>query len=46
MLVSTDDGDAFTLAQYRSWLLIAGFVNLRTVPAPVPSPDLDDKAVS
>ncbi len=38
MLVLTDNGDAFTLAEYRRWLLDAGFEDVRTVPAPAPSP--------
>ncbi|MBZ5627043.1 MAG: methyltransferase domain-containing protein [Acidobacteriia bacterium] len=38
MLVLTDNGNAFTLAEYQSWLLNAGFSDVRTVPAPAPSP--------
>jgi ubiquinone/menaquinone biosynthesis C-methylase UbiE len=38
MLVLTDNGNAFTLAEYRSWLLNAGFSDVGTVPAPAPSP--------
>jgi ubiquinone/menaquinone biosynthesis C-methylase UbiE len=38
MLVLTDTGNAFTLAEYRDWLLNAGFVDVRTVAVPAPSP--------
>jgi ubiquinone/menaquinone biosynthesis C-methylase UbiE len=38
MLVLTDKGDTFTLAEYQTWLLDAGFAQVRTVPAPAPSP--------
>ena len=38
MLVNTEDGDTFTLAQYRQWLEAAGFEQVRTVEAPSPSP--------
>jgi 3-hydroxy-5-methyl-1-naphthoate 3-O-methyltransferase len=38
MLVLTDNGDAFTLTEYQSWLLNAGFTEVRTVLAPAPSP--------
>jgi ubiquinone/menaquinone biosynthesis C-methylase UbiE len=38
MLVLTDNGDAFTLAEYTNWLVTAGFVDVRTVAAPAPSP--------
>lgn len=36
MLVLTDSGDTFTLAEYQAWLLGAGFADVRTVPAPSP----------
>lgn len=38
MLVLTDNGDTFTLAEYQSWLLNAGFADVKKVPAPAPSP--------
>jgi SAM-dependent methyltransferase len=38
MLVLTDNGDAFTLAEYTKWLVHAGFGDVRTVAAPAPSP--------
>jgi ubiquinone/menaquinone biosynthesis C-methylase UbiE len=38
MLVLTDGGDAFTRAEYTKWLVDAGFVDVRTVAAPAPSP--------
>jgi ubiquinone/menaquinone biosynthesis C-methylase UbiE len=38
MLVLTDQGDAFTLAEYRRWLSQAGFGEVRTIDAPAPSP--------
>ena len=38
MLVHTEHGDAYTLGQIRSWLQEAGFVNVRTLAAPAPSP--------
>jgi ubiquinone/menaquinone biosynthesis C-methylase UbiE len=38
MLVLTDKGDTFTLAEYRGWLSKAGFADVRAVPAPAPSP--------
>ena len=38
MLVLTDHGDAFTLVEYKKWLMNAGFVDVRTVAAPAPSP--------
>jgi ubiquinone/menaquinone biosynthesis C-methylase UbiE len=38
MLVNTEEGDTFTLAQYRQWLEAAGFHQVRTLEAPSPSP--------
>jgi ubiquinone/menaquinone biosynthesis C-methylase UbiE len=38
MLVLTDEGNAFTLAEYRSWLSESGFTDVRTVTVPAPSP--------
>lgn len=38
MLLHTEQGDVFTLREYRSWLREAGFKKVRTVAAPAPSP--------
>jgi ubiquinone/menaquinone biosynthesis C-methylase UbiE len=38
MLVNTDCGDTFSLREISAWLAEAGFVNLRTLEAPGPSP--------
>jgi len=38
MLVNTDAGDAFTFAEISAWLKEAGFVNVRQLEAPAPSP--------
>lgn len=38
MLVHTEQGNAYTLGEMRSWLQEAGFVNVRTLTAPAPSP--------
>lgn len=38
MLVHTEQGNAYTLEEMRSWLQEAGFVNVRTLAAPAPSP--------
>jgi SAM-dependent methyltransferase len=38
MLVHTEEGNAYTLEEMRSWLQEAGFVNVRTLAAPAPSP--------
>ena len=38
MLLLTDHGDAFTLLEYKKWLMNAGFIDVRTVAAPAPSP--------
>ncbi|MGA8011956.1 MAG: methyltransferase [Candidatus Acidiferrales bacterium] len=38
MLVHTEQGNAYTLGEIRSWLQEAGFVNVRTLAAPAPSP--------
>ena len=38
MLVNTEEGDTFTLAEYREWLLAAGFQQVRTLQAPSSSP--------
>jgi SAM-dependent methyltransferase len=38
MLVNTDQGDSFTYGEISAWLREAGFVNVRQLPAPGPSP--------
>lgn len=38
MLVKTEEGDTFTLSEYRQWLEAAGFRDVRTLEAPSPSP--------
>ncbi len=38
MLVNTDEGDTFTLAELRGWLEEAGFDRIETLDAPAPSP--------
>jgi 2-polyprenyl-3-methyl-5-hydroxy-6-metoxy-1,4-benzoquinol methylase len=38
MLAETEEGDTFTLHEYREWLEIVGFRDIRTIEAPVPSP--------
>ncbi len=38
MLVHTEHGNAYTFGEMRAWLEEAGFVNVRTLPAPAPSP--------
>lgn len=38
MLVMTDAGNAFTLAEYCAWLSEAGFIGVRTLAVPAPSP--------
>ncbi len=38
MQVLTDEGNAFTLAEYTRWLTDAGFGELRTLQVPAPSP--------
>jgi hypothetical protein len=45
MLVHTDQGNAFTFSEMSGWLTEAGFINVRTLEAPAPSPlILADKA--
>ena len=36
MLVHTEHGNAYTFGEIRAWLEEAGFVNVRTLPAPSP----------
>ena len=38
MLVMTDEGGVFTLAEYRDWLSEAGFQDVNTLAVPAPSP--------
>jgi 2-polyprenyl-3-methyl-5-hydroxy-6-metoxy-1,4-benzoquinol methylase len=38
MLILTDDGDAFTLAEYKGWLQETGFTDIRTVALDALSP--------
>ena len=38
MLVNTDNGDTYSFREISSWLVEAGFVNVRTLEAPGPSP--------
>jgi SAM-dependent methyltransferase len=38
MLVNTDDGDTYSFEEISGWLTEAGFVNLRLLEAPGPSP--------
>lgn len=38
MLLHSQEGDVFTLREYRRWLRAAGFRNVRTTPAPTLSP--------
>jgi 3-hydroxy-5-methyl-1-naphthoate 3-O-methyltransferase len=38
MLVNTDEGDTFSFEEISTWLLDAGFINPRLLPAPGPSP--------
>ena len=38
MLVNTDEGDTFSFEEISSWLIEAGFVDPRMLPAPGPSP--------
>lgn len=38
MLLHTESGDVFTMAEYRHWLAEAGFKKVATLRAPAPSP--------
>lgn len=38
MLVNTDKGRTYTFGELRHWLTESGFVNVRTLDAPAPSP--------
>jgi 3-hydroxy-5-methyl-1-naphthoate 3-O-methyltransferase len=37
MLLQTEEGNVFTLREYRSWLKAAGFGKVATIPVPPPS---------
>jgi len=37
MLLQTDEGNVFTLREYRTWLKAAGFGKVTTIPVPPPS---------
>jgi len=38
MLVNTEDGDTFTLGEYRQWLGSSGFGDVQALDVPAPSP--------
>ncbi len=38
MLLNTENGDVFTMREYREWLKAAGFKKVSTIDAPGPSP--------
>jgi ubiquinone/menaquinone biosynthesis C-methylase UbiE len=38
MIVHTEQGDVFTMREYRQWLKDAGFRSIKTIDAPGPSP--------
>jgi ubiquinone/menaquinone biosynthesis C-methylase UbiE len=38
MLVSTPEGDVYTMAEFREWLKGAGMKSVKTIRAPLPSP--------
>ena len=38
MLLQTEEGNVFTLREYRAWLKAAGFRKVMTVSVPAPSP--------
>jgi len=38
MLVLTDSGDTFTFGEYQRWLSNSGFIDVRTIAVPAPSP--------
>jgi YD repeat-containing protein len=38
MIVHTENGDVFTMREYREWLKEAGFKRVTTIDAPAPSP--------
>jgi hypothetical protein len=38
MLISTTEGNTFTMKEYREWLQSAGFQSIATIDTPGPSP--------
>jgi 3-hydroxy-5-methyl-1-naphthoate 3-O-methyltransferase len=38
MLLHTEQGDVFTMREYRKWLKEAGFKKVTAIEAPAPSP--------
>jgi len=38
MILHTEEGDVFTMAQYKQWLKQAGFTTIKTVAVDAPSP--------
>ena len=40
MLINTDEGDAFTLSEYRKWLTQAGFGRIRLIDVGGGSPEI------
>ena len=38
MILQTEEGDVFTMAQYKQWLKQAGFKSIKTVQVEAPSP--------
>jgi hypothetical protein len=38
MVIHTNEGDVFTLAQYKDWLKRAGFSSVKTLEVGSPSP--------
>ena len=37
MLLHTEEGNVFTMSEYRAWLKAAGFRKVATIPVPPPS---------
>ena len=37
MLLHTEEGNVFTLREYRSWLKAVGFGKVTTIPVPPPT---------
>jgi len=37
MLLQTEEGNVFTLSEYRTWLKAAGFRKVATIPVPPPT---------
>jgi 2-polyprenyl-3-methyl-5-hydroxy-6-metoxy-1,4-benzoquinol methylase len=38
MMLATEQGDVYTMKEYREWLKAAGFKTIKTIRAPAPSP--------